>query len=621
MKDEANFRCGRRLMNLFLSFILHPSSLSCWSLISVGVVSLHAQTPTPPPLVPNGDFESLTVAANLWDGVDNNNNMRTLTYANYITVEGGNAAHVNFPSSPQMTDMDGDGLKDLVVGDPSGFIWIFKNRGEKGKPKFTTGQFVPAYYGGAAKLWVGDFSGDNRQDIVVGTAFGHVIYVKNIGSPQKWKFTTDMGRPRYCWPGYVQQGYEIPYVQLGKGDLLFGTYMAPAIADWDNPKDGRKDLILGDGTYSANSIWLLRNTGSNLSPRFDPDEKHYLAYGEGREQLVPTICDLNGDDLPDLIVSDRQGYINLHLNKKDLPKDTPKPVFGQLPSAKADKAPPVIPYSGRIKCGGQEQFPGPLAVAACDWNDDGLFDLLLGYPDGTCAVALNSGSKTEWKFEGAQQIKGTDTEKDFQSPSGWSYSYTGVANSCFTVRALAEDKMPNGEVVRPKSGKYMCKFAYEHDYPGWVTHSNWNYIPGLSRHGWTVGGRSIHIGTGALTVGKKYEVSMWVRGGDVKPVWIMWNHVNVRTSRKGRAGTRYYEVEAPFTAVEGNWTKFTKTFICPGPDKNERIKADNDKVSFQFALVFPGKGYCYLDDVQLEEVKALGAMPVPNAPPAPQPPK
>ena len=596
--------------------------LLCFVLfLQVAVSPARAQAPSEAkPLVANGDFETVVTGQNIWDGVDAANNLRVFTYGNVITEEGGSPSTVNFPCSPQFVDMDGDGLKDLVVSDPSGFVWIYKNHGEKGKPKFTTAEFVPSYYGGAAKIWVGDFSGDGRNDMVVGTAFGHVIYVPNIGSPQKWKFTRDMAKPRYCWPGVVQEGYDIPYVELGKGPMLFGTYMAPCIYDWDN--DGKKDLILGDGTYSANSVWLVRNTGSNQSPKFQEDEKFYLAYGEGREQLVPTICDINGDGLPDLIVSDRQGYINLYLNKKDLPKDTVKPAFGSLVTVKKDNAPPVLPFNSHIKLGGQEKFPGPLAVSACDWNDDGLTDLLLGFPDGTMYVAINTGSKTEAKFDGPQPIKGTDTEKDFLTPSGWAYYYAGSANSCFTVRALEEDKMPNGEIVKPKSGKYLCKFQYEHNYPGWTIHSSWNNVPSLSKYGWTIGGRYIQTSTGPLTIGKKYEISMWVRGADVKPIWYMYQHVAVRTARRNRASTATFEVEAPFTVTEGNWSKFSKTFICPGPTKDQRIlKPENpnyDKISFAFYIILPGKGYCYIDDVKLEEVKGIGGLPAPAAPSLPK---
>lgn len=576
------------------------------------VFDARGQAAAPPSLLNNGDFEAITTAANIWDGVDANNHIRTLTYANVITEEGGGAASVNFPASPAWADMDGDGLKDLIVGDPSGFIWIFKNRGEKGKPKFTTGEFVPSYYGGAVKLWAGDFSGDNRQDIVVGTAYGHVLYVTNIGSPLQWKFTREMGKPRYAWPGYASPGQDIPYLQLGKEDMIFGTYAAPAIYDWD--KDGRKDLILGDGTYSANSVWLLRNVGSNQNPRFHPDEKFYLAYGQGREQLCPTVCDINGDNLPDLIVSDRQGYINLYLNQKDLKREVPKLAPGQLPSVKLDQSPPVLPFHSRIKLGGEEKSAGPLAVAACDWNDDGMVDLLLGYPDGTVAVSLNAGSKTEWKFEVAQQIDGVDTEKDYPSITGWGYTSAGVANGCFTVRALTEDKLASGEIIKPKSGKYMCKFAYEHDYPGWMIHSTWNYFPTLSKYGWQVGARYIEASTGNMTIGKKYEISMWARGSDVKPICVLWSHIPVRTERKGRASHKYYDVEAPFTVSAGNWNRISKTFICPGPEKGERIKPENDKVSLHFYLFFPGKGYCYVDDLRLEEAKVVGALPVPNAP-------
>ena len=595
----------------FSSLILHGPSWVLFCLALCLAWESHAQTPTAPApsLVANGDFEQLASVQNLWDGVDGGNNLRTWTYSNVITEEGGSPANVNFPCSPQFVDMDADGLKDLVVGDPSGFIWIYKNRGEKGNPKFTTAEFIPSYYGGATKIWAGDFSGDRRVDLVVGTAFGHVIYVPNIGSPQKWKFTHEMAKPRYCWPGYVHQGFDIPYLTLGKEVMLFGTYMAPYVYDWD--KDNKKDLILGDGTYSANSVWLLRNTGSNQNPKFEPDEKHYLAYGEGREQLVPTICDINGDDLPDIIVADRQGYINLYLNKKDLPKDTPKPAFGSLVSLKMDHAPPVIPWNKHLQLGTQEKFPGPLAVSACDWNDDDKIDLLLGYPDGTMAVSINTGTKTEPKFDAPKTITGLDTEKDFPSPSGWSYSHSGVCNSCFTVRALTEDKMSNGELVKPKSGKYLCKFAYEHDYPGYIVSSHFNYAPTLAREGWMIGGRSISTSTGNLTIGKKYEVSAWVRGADVNPVWVIYQHVAIRTNRKNRAAVASYSVEAPVSVNEGQWTRFSKTFICPGPDKNQRIKASNDQINFGFYFGFPAtslKAYCYIDDVRIEESKTIGGL-------------
>lgn len=582
----------------------------------------HGQTPgtaPAPPLVRNGDFEAVTTAQNVWDGVDAAGNLRVFTHGSIITVEGGNATTVNFPCHPRYVDMDADGLKDLVVADPSGFIWIYRNSGEKGKPKFTTADFIRSYYGTSTKIWVGDSDGDGDNDIWAGTTYGHIIFVENIGGPRNWKFITEMSKPRYCWPGYVQKGFEMPYVQLDDGPMEIGTYMAPEIFDWDN--DGKKDLLLGDGTYSANSIWLMRNIGSSKNPRFVSDERHYLAYGEGREQLVPTVCDINGDGLPDLIMSERRGLLHLYLNKKDLPKETPRLAFGQLRSAKPDNAPPILPYDSTLKLGGQEQFPGPLSVSAVDWNDDEIVDLLLGFPDGTMAVSINKGSKTEWKFDAPVFIKGTDTEKDFPSPSGWAYYYAGSVNSCFTVRTIEQDTLQGGIVVKPQSGKYMTKFMYEHDFPGYMHYGHSYYTPTLSKYGWMVGGRMIYGSTGPLTVGKRYEVSLYVRGANIQPIWGMYAHVAVRTGRKNRASHAWYEVDGQVSGMsQGQWQRFTKQFICPGPSKEQRIKPENDKINFTFYIAFRGTGYCYVDDVQLNEVKGFGGLPTPIAPTVPTPP-
>src|ERR1051325_9308094 len=101
----------------FSSLILHGPSWVLFCLVLCLAWESHAQTPTAPApsLVANGDFEQLASVQNLWDGVDGGNNLRTWTYSNVITEEGGSPANVNFPCSPQFVDMDADGLKDLVV--------------------------------------------------------------------------------------------------------------------------------------------------------------------------------------------------------------------------------------------------------------------------------------------------------------------------------------------------------------------------------------------------------------------------------------------------------------------------------------------------------------------------
>ncbi len=42
---------------------------------------------------------------------------------------------------------------------------------------------------------------------------------------------------------------------------------APAVWDWN--RDGKEDLLLGEGSYSANNIHLLINSGSPGRPVFE----------------------------------------------------------------------------------------------------------------------------------------------------------------------------------------------------------------------------------------------------------------------------------------------------------------------------------------------------------------
>ena len=91
-----------------------------------------------------------------------------------------------------------------------------------------------------------------------------------------------------------------------------GSFAAPVSIDWN--EDRKKDLILGEGTYGANSVYIFLNQGRDSSPSFKMDGRNYLAYGEGREHLTPAVIDWDNDGDYDLIVGDSGGSFNLYLN-------------------------------------------------------------------------------------------------------------------------------------------------------------------------------------------------------------------------------------------------------------------------------------------------------------------
>ncbi len=158
-------------------------------------------------------------------------------------------------------------------------------------------------------------------------------------------------------------------------------------------------------------VWL--NTGDLNKPTFENDSKVPLAIGDGRKYLTPSVYDWNGDGIPDLIVGDREGRVALYLGTAEAIKD-PKNV-----------AP--VEFTKFITIGGREKLGTMLSPHACDYNNDGLPDLLYGTTTGLAMVALGEGRRVDPELVAARPIKGVDVAKDFKQPMGWEVgAYSGL---------------------------------------------------------------------------------------------------------------------------------------------------------------------------------------------------
>lgn len=455
-----------------------------------------APAPAPAPAAParaanliRDEFvgEMTRPVGNYWDGVDDANDLHVITAASPALNNLGRMVGTPFSSFPNFADMNGDGLNDLVVADTFGFVWIFINSGEKGKPKFTTGKPIPTFIGWASKIHVCDWDDDGDNDIIVGTFYGDVAVLINYGAAKEWRFTRNMGIPRYVDPAYVTDdpAARLPQVRMGKTPMVLGNYMSPWVMDWN--KDGKLDLILGEGTYSANSVRLVLNMGSRLKPVFVEDQVFYLAFGQGYEHLTPAVADYNGDGISDLLVGTRTGEILVY-------KGTAKAVEGKdmVAAIQGTLAPAVLEFdktlnNGRLKIAGREVFSTMSNCFPCDWNEDGLIDLLLGHTDGKIYLALNKGTKTEPSFPEAAPVKGANVAKDLVGPSGWwpgigrvtglshyvDYSrvdyYGLICNAAVLLSCEKEVQLrPGAEVLRPVNGNTFLYFRYVDNYLGWT---------------------------------------------------------------------------------------------------------------------------------------------------------
>ena len=412
---------------------------------------LLAQTPPPAPknLVINGGFETSFRRENLWHGVDN---------AGYLTGErgklpvlalSGGIADTSMPISVSVADMNADGLPDLVTMDVLGYLRIFFNSGSQGEPKFTRGELAGIFLTRtpekdpaigreypnarlAPRIFPTDMMKSGKKDLIVGNYLGEVLLVPNAGSAQSPDFKQPPNISRLVIP------------TMKDSNKRWGNVFAPCTWDWN--KDGKDDLLLGEGSYSANNIHLLINKGSGAQPVFDENNRFVLAYGDGLEQLTPAVVDYNGDGAPDLLVAERSGKIAVYLNTGE--------------QAKPGAPPPEIPFTSFIAGAGGSpmSFGGISTVSTGDLNGDGLFELVVGKTNGRIAMALNTGTKTEPKFGAPVELKGTAGTPPFEVPSGWEIDYGVNRGNFFAFMNVVKGAADSG--AQPSEGQACLKVGY-----------------------------------------------------------------------------------------------------------------------------------------------------------------
>ncbi len=259
-------------------------------------------------------------------------------------------------SALDVADVDGDGDNDLVWGDffsPS--LYLLENDGTCPHPAFPiattafpTSALRTAGYNAAA---VSDVNSDGRDDLtvgVVGGAFGtaplrnlHLLTQREDGTFTRVTDTL------------------VPGLDAGSGS-------APAWGDLDG--DGDADLVVGT---TDGELFVWENVGTPAVPslraaRLDlPDLGGY--------SFVPTIADLDGDGLSDLLVGSFSGD-----------------VFAFRQTGAMEFAPMTTDGSPLAEVP-RGNFAAPTAM---DVDGDGDIDLIVGESSGDLNLLRNDGSRT-----------------------------------------------------------------------------------------------------------------------------------------------------------------------------------------------------------------------------------
>lgn len=261
---------------------------------------------------------------------------------------------VGTSARPSFLDVDGDGLKDLLVANHQYYnnanpvasysrLAYFHNSGTATFPIYT---LVTTDFANCSSLGVlglhptfGDIDGDGDQDMLLGTSDGTLIFYQNTagaGNPVNFVFTSGM--------------YQ---------NIDVGNNSAPQLIDVDH--DGLLDLVIGERVGNLN---YFHNTGTVSAPVFTSVS---IAFG-GVSVLqpnalvgnsVPLLFDHNGNY--ELLVGSESGHIYQYNN-----------IDGNLGGTFALLD---TNYQGIYE-------PSHATIAMADIDGDNKFDLMVGCEAG-----------------------------------------------------------------------------------------------------------------------------------------------------------------------------------------------------------------------------------------------
>ena len=304
-------------------------------------------------------------------------------------------------------DMDGNGVKDLLLGDvayPS--INFLTNGGTtvnsnslmiSANPNFPANSTPVSMQLFPAAFWV-DVDFDSKKDLLVAPNAKNVS--ENETSVLKYKNTMSNTNPNFVFEtkAFLQE------------DMIeHGTGSIPVLTDLDN--DGLVDLFVANyfsykPTLTKESrIAYYKNTGTTNNPVFtfiDNDFLNLSQSGLGL-RMVPSFGDLNNDGKKDIILGLENGTLCYLQNTTS----------GSIPTFST----PITNYQDHV---GQTINVGQFATPQLfDLNQDGKLDLIIGKKTGEILYYQNKGTLTSPSFELINSNLGNVDVSTSISPDGF----------------------------------------------------------------------------------------------------------------------------------------------------------------------------------------------------------
>lgn len=197
---------------------------------------------------------------------------------------------------PAFGDLDGDGDKDLLLGNELGTLIFYENIANPGNaPRlvFRNNNFQNIDVGANSAPEIHDINGDGLMDLVIGEYKGQLHYFENQGS------MTNPSFPQETNPDWGE-------IRINE---FFSGYASPEIIDLN--QNGLYDLIVGS---ESGIVYFYPDVELNPLDSFVASQNNFYEpmYNQAHDKdfgtlAIPCILQLNGDSLLDLIVGTYRG--------------------------------------------------------------------------------------------------------------------------------------------------------------------------------------------------------------------------------------------------------------------------------------------------------------------------